>query len=54
MVKGEWIEKQSVSDIYCDQLEEIIDDLVEGTLNKSGAEVKKIYEENKVPFFNFN
>ena len=51
IVKGSWKKKQgtkSYTDIYFDSLIDCIDDLVEGTLNKTPEEARKIYEEANV------
>lgn len=49
--KGVWTERASVSDVFCEDLEGTIDGMVEGTLDKSSAETKKMYQDAKVPFF---
>lgn len=52
--KGQWVKRKntkSVSNVYFDMLIDVIDELVEGTKNKTSEEAKEIYEKSGVLFF---
>jgi len=51
--KGEWKSKEVKTDVYCDELHSVIDDLVEGTKNLSSKEVLKVYQKSNTTFFGF-
>lgn len=51
---GVWVKKknsETKTDIYCDDLIDIIDAMVEGTKNKSPEEARKMYQEAGELFF---
>lgn len=54
IVKGQWKKRQNsetVTDVYFDSLIDVIDNMVEGTKNKTPEEAKKIYDESGALYF---
>jgi hypothetical protein len=51
LVKGTWTPKTQKEDIYCEDLHQTIDDLVEGTMGMSKNEALATYKKANVPLF---
>lgn len=48
IVKGQWVKRkntEAVTNVYFDMLIDVIDEMVEGTKNKSPEEARKMYDE---------
>lgn len=51
LVKGTWTPKTQTADIYCEDLHQTIDDLVEGTMGMSKNEALATYKKANAPIF---